>query len=31
LDLAGVQMGLQLAEIPIDPSGVDAALELLRA
>ena len=29
--LAGVQMGLQLAEIPIDPSGVDAALELLRA
>jgi alanine-glyoxylate transaminase / serine-glyoxylate transaminase / serine-pyruvate transaminase len=29
--LAGVQMGLQLAEIPIDPSGVSAALELLRA
>jgi alanine-glyoxylate transaminase/serine-glyoxylate transaminase/serine-pyruvate transaminase len=29
--LAGVQMGLQLAEIPIDPSGVNAALELLRA
>ena len=28
--LAGVQMGLQLAEIPIDPSGVNAALELLR-
>jgi hypothetical protein len=24
-------MGLQLAEIPIDPSGVSAALELLRA
>ncbi|BBZ47909.1 serine--glyoxylate aminotransferase [Mycobacterium parmense] len=29
--LAGVQMGLQLAEIPIDPSGVSAALEQLRA
>ena len=29
--LAGVQMGLQLAEIPIDPSGVSVALELLRA
>jgi alanine-glyoxylate transaminase/serine-glyoxylate transaminase/serine-pyruvate transaminase len=29
--LAGVQMGLQLAEIPIDPSGVNAALDLLRA
>jgi alanine-glyoxylate transaminase/serine-glyoxylate transaminase/serine-pyruvate transaminase len=29
--LAGVQMGLQLAQIPIDPSGVSAALELLRA
>jgi alanine-glyoxylate transaminase / serine-glyoxylate transaminase / serine-pyruvate transaminase len=29
--LAGVQMGLQLAEVPIDPSGVNAALELLRA
>src|ERR1700716_163467 len=28
---AGVQMGLQLAEVPIDPSGVNAALELLRA
>jgi alanine-glyoxylate transaminase/serine-glyoxylate transaminase/serine-pyruvate transaminase len=29
--LAGVQMGLQLAEIPIDPSGVNVALEMLRA
>ena len=29
--LAGVQMGLQLAEVAIHPSGVDAALELLRA
>ena len=29
--LAGVEMGLQLAEIPIDPSGVSVALELLRA
>jgi alanine-glyoxylate transaminase / serine-glyoxylate transaminase / serine-pyruvate transaminase len=29
--LAGVQMGLQIAEIPIDPSGVSVALELLRA
>jgi aspartate aminotransferase-like enzyme len=29
--LAGVQMGLQLADVPIDPSGVSAALELLRA
>jgi alanine-glyoxylate transaminase/serine-glyoxylate transaminase/serine-pyruvate transaminase len=29
--LAGVQMGLQLAEVPIDPAGVSAALELLRA
>jgi alanine-glyoxylate transaminase/serine-glyoxylate transaminase/serine-pyruvate transaminase len=29
--LAGVQMGLQLAEIPIDPCGVNAALDLLRA
>jgi alanine-glyoxylate transaminase/serine-glyoxylate transaminase/serine-pyruvate transaminase len=29
--LAGVQMGLQLAEVPIDPNGVSAALELLRA
>jgi alanine-glyoxylate transaminase/serine-glyoxylate transaminase/serine-pyruvate transaminase len=29
--LAGVQMGLQLAEVPIHPSGVDVALELLRA
>jgi alanine-glyoxylate transaminase/serine-glyoxylate transaminase/serine-pyruvate transaminase len=29
--LAGVQMGLQLAEVGIHPSGVDAALELLRA
>jgi alanine-glyoxylate transaminase/serine-glyoxylate transaminase/serine-pyruvate transaminase len=28
--LAGVQMGLQLAKIPIAPSGVSAALELLR-
>ena len=28
--LAGVQMGLQLAEVAIHPSGVDAALELLR-
>jgi alanine-glyoxylate transaminase / serine-glyoxylate transaminase / serine-pyruvate transaminase len=28
--LAGVQMGLQLAEVPVDPSGVNAALELLR-
>jgi alanine-glyoxylate transaminase/serine-glyoxylate transaminase/serine-pyruvate transaminase len=28
--LAGVQMGLQLAGEPIDPSGVDAALEVLR-
>jgi alanine-glyoxylate transaminase/serine-glyoxylate transaminase/serine-pyruvate transaminase len=29
--LAGVQMGLQLAEIPIDTHGVNAALDLLRA
>jgi alanine-glyoxylate transaminase/serine-glyoxylate transaminase/serine-pyruvate transaminase len=29
--LAGVQMGLQLAEVPVDPSGVNAALDLLRA
>ncbi|HXO50616.1 MAG TPA: aminotransferase class V-fold PLP-dependent enzyme [Mycobacterium sp.] len=29
--LAGVQMGLQLAEVPIHPTGVDVALELLRA
>ena len=29
--LAGVQMGLQLAEVPVQPSGVDVALELLRA
>jgi alanine-glyoxylate transaminase / serine-glyoxylate transaminase / serine-pyruvate transaminase len=29
--LAGVQMGLQLAKVPVDPSGVTAALELLRA
>jgi alanine-glyoxylate transaminase / serine-glyoxylate transaminase / serine-pyruvate transaminase len=29
--LAGVQMGLQLAEVPIHPSGLDVALELLRA
>ena len=29
--LAGVQMGLQLAEVAIHPSGVDAALEVLRA
>lgn len=29
--LAGVQMGLQLAEVAIHPSGVDAAVELLRA
>jgi alanine-glyoxylate transaminase/serine-glyoxylate transaminase/serine-pyruvate transaminase len=28
--LAGVQMGLQLAEIPIYPRGVNVALELLR-
>jgi alanine-glyoxylate transaminase / serine-glyoxylate transaminase / serine-pyruvate transaminase len=28
--LAGVQMGLQLAEVAIHPSGVHAALELLR-
>jgi alanine-glyoxylate transaminase/serine-glyoxylate transaminase/serine-pyruvate transaminase len=28
--LAGVQMGLQLAGEPIDPSGVDAALDVLR-
>jgi alanine-glyoxylate transaminase/serine-glyoxylate transaminase/serine-pyruvate transaminase len=29
--LAGVQMGLQLAEVPVHSSGVDVALELLRA
>jgi len=29
--LAGVQMGLQLAEVPIHPAGVEVALELLRA
>src|SRR6202140_2128333 len=29
--LAGVQMGLQLAEGPVHPAGVDVALELLRA
>ncbi|MFI7103511.1 pyridoxal-phosphate-dependent aminotransferase family protein [Streptomyces sp. NPDC050161] len=28
--LAGVQMGLQLAGAPIDPLGVDAALDVLR-
>lgn len=28
--LAGVQMGLQLAGEPVDPSGVDAALDVLR-
>jgi alanine-glyoxylate transaminase / serine-glyoxylate transaminase / serine-pyruvate transaminase len=28
--LAGVQMGLQLADVPIHPTGVDVALELLR-
>ncbi|WP_232666226.1 pyridoxal-phosphate-dependent aminotransferase family protein [Pseudonocardia sp. TRM90224] len=28
--LAGVQMGLQLAGVPIKPGGVEAALELLR-
>jgi alanine-glyoxylate transaminase / serine-glyoxylate transaminase / serine-pyruvate transaminase len=28
--LAGVQMGLQLAEIPIHPSGLNVALELLQ-
>jgi alanine-glyoxylate transaminase/serine-glyoxylate transaminase/serine-pyruvate transaminase len=29
--LAGIQMGLQRAEVPIDPHGLNAALELLRA
>ncbi|MER7082658.1 alanine-glyoxylate transaminase / serine-glyoxylate transaminase / serine-pyruvate transaminase [Saccharopolyspora kobensis] len=29
--LSGVQMGLQLAGIPIDPDGIRAALEVLRA
>ncbi|MFC5720419.1 pyridoxal-phosphate-dependent aminotransferase family protein [Streptomyces gamaensis] len=29
--LAGVQMGLRLAGVPIDPGGLDAALDLLRA
>lgn len=29
--LAGVQMGLQLADVAIHPSGLDVALELLRA
>ena len=28
--LAGVQMGLQLAGVPITPAGVDAALDVLR-
>jgi alanine-glyoxylate transaminase/serine-glyoxylate transaminase/serine-pyruvate transaminase len=28
--LAGVQMGLQLAGTPIEPTGVDAALDVLR-
>jgi alanine-glyoxylate transaminase/serine-glyoxylate transaminase/serine-pyruvate transaminase len=28
--LAGVQMGLQLAGAPIEPDGVNAALEVLR-
>jgi alanine-glyoxylate transaminase/serine-glyoxylate transaminase/serine-pyruvate transaminase len=28
--LAGVQMGLQIAEVPVGASGVDAALEVLR-
>jgi alanine-glyoxylate transaminase / serine-glyoxylate transaminase / serine-pyruvate transaminase len=28
--LAGVQMGLQLAGVPIDPAGVNAALDMLR-
>jgi alanine-glyoxylate transaminase / serine-glyoxylate transaminase / serine-pyruvate transaminase len=28
--LAGVQMGLQLAGVPITPTGVDAALDVLR-
>lgn len=29
--LAGVQMGLQLAGVRIDPGGIDAALDVLRA
>ncbi|RLU81781.1 serine--glyoxylate aminotransferase [Streptomyces griseocarneus] len=29
--LAGVQMGFQLAGVPVRPGGLDAALELLRA
>jgi alanine-glyoxylate transaminase/serine-glyoxylate transaminase/serine-pyruvate transaminase len=29
--LSGVQMGLQLAGVPIDPSGVNAALDVLRS
>ncbi|WP_372405632.1 alanine--glyoxylate aminotransferase family protein [Streptomyces luteireticuli] len=29
--LAGVQMGLQLTGVPVDPRGLDAALDLLRA
>jgi alanine-glyoxylate transaminase/serine-glyoxylate transaminase/serine-pyruvate transaminase len=29
--LAGVQMGLQLAGLDIDPGGVDAALDVLRS
>ncbi|WP_116209558.1 pyridoxal-phosphate-dependent aminotransferase family protein [Streptomyces olivoreticuli] len=29
--LAGVQMGLELAGVPIDPSGVNAALDVLRS
>jgi alanine-glyoxylate transaminase / serine-glyoxylate transaminase / serine-pyruvate transaminase len=29
--LAGVQMGLELAGVPIDPAGLGAALELLRS
>jgi alanine-glyoxylate transaminase/serine-glyoxylate transaminase/serine-pyruvate transaminase len=28
--LAGVQMGLQLAGVPVKPGGVEAALDLLR-
>jgi alanine-glyoxylate transaminase/serine-glyoxylate transaminase/serine-pyruvate transaminase len=28
--LAGVQMGLQLVGAPIEPAGVDAALDILR-
>jgi alanine-glyoxylate transaminase/serine-glyoxylate transaminase/serine-pyruvate transaminase len=29
--LSGVQMGLELSGVPVDPAGLQAALEVLRA